>query len=252
MSTAEEIFTQTDGTDFTEFKEGMRDGIPIGAGYFAVSFALGIAMRNAGMSWFEGFMLSFTNLASAGEYAAIQVIASSGSLLEMALMTFIADARYILMSCSLAQKLSPETSQKKRIILGFGITDEIFAISSSRKGSLNPFYSYGAMAVSILPWALGSAFGVVLGNILPVRIVSALSVALYGMFLAIIIPPSRKDRTVLVIVIAGFITSWLCGILPVISSLGSGTRIIILTVLISAAAAIIKPVPVRIKEETDA
>jgi predicted branched-subunit amino acid permease len=99
------------------------------------------------------------------------------------------------MSCSLAQKLSPETSQKKRIILGFGITDEIFAISSSRKGSLNPFYSYGAMAVSILPWALGSAFGVVLGNILPVRIVSALSVALYGMFLAIIIPPSRKDRT---------------------------------------------------------
>lgn len=229
-----------------EFIQGFKDGIPIGLGYFAVSFALGIAMKNAGMSWIDGFFMSLFNLASAGEYAGTQVILASGTYLEMIIMTAVANARYMLMSCSLSQKLAPETKTKHRMLIGYAITDELFGIAYSREGYLNPYYFYGGMSASILPWAIGTSCGIVMGNILPSSIVSALSVALYGMFLAIIIPPSRKNKTVLVLVMISFLSSYLCTILPVISSISSGTRIIILTVVISLIAAIIKP----IKEDT--
>ena len=229
-----------------EFIQGFKDGIPIGLGYFAVSFALGIAMKNAGMSWIDGFFMSLFNLASAGEYAGTQVILASGTYLEMIIMTAVANARYMLMSCSLSQKLAPETKTKHRMLIGYAITDELFGIAYSREGYLNPYYFYGGMSASILPWAIGTSCGIVMGNILPSSIVSALSVALYGMFLAIIIPPSRKNKTVLVLVMISFLSSYLCTILPVISSISSGTRIIILTVFISLIAAIIKP----IKEDT--
>ena len=229
-----------------EFIQGFKDGIPIGLGYFAVSFALGIAMKNAGMSWIDGFFMSLFNLASAGEYAGTQVILASGTYLEMIIMTAVANARYMLMSCSLSQKLAPETKTKHRMLIGYAITDELFGIAYSREGYLNPYYFYGGMSASILPWAIGTSCGIVMGNILPSSIVSALSVALYGMFLAIIIPPSRKNKTVLVLVMISFLSSYLCTILPVISSISSGTRIIILTVVISLIAAIKKP----IKEDT--
>ena len=229
-----------------EFIQGFKDGISIGLGYFAVSFALGIAMKNAGMSWIDGFFMSLFNLASAGEYAGTQVILASGTYLEMIIMTADANARYMLMSCSLSQKLAPETKTKHRMLIGYAITDELFGIAYSREGYLNPYYFYGGMSASILPWAIGTSCGIVMGNILPSSIVSALSVALYGMFLAIIIPPSRKNKTVLVLVMISFLSSYLCTILPVISSISSGTRIIILTVVISLIAAIIKP----IKEDT--
>lgn len=231
-----------------EFKDGMRDGIPIGLGYFAVSFALGIAMKNAGLTWLDGFFMSLLNLASAGEYAGTQVILANGSYIEMIAMTAIANARYMLMSASLSQKLSKDTGTKDRMFIGYAITDELFGIAYSRKGYLNPFYFYGAMLVSVLPWSIGTAFGIIMGNILPVQLVSALSVALYGMFLAIVIPVAKKDKTVLLLVIISYAFSALCSYLPVISSISSGTRIIILTVIISAIAAFIKP----INEEVDA
>ncbi len=229
-----------------EFIQGFKDGIPIGLGYFAVSFALGIAMKNAGMTWVDGFFMSLFNLASAGEYAGTQVILASGTYLEMVIMTAVANARYMLMSCSLSQKLDPKTKTKHRMLIGYAITDELFGIAYSREGYLNPYYFYGGMSASILPWAIGTSCGIIMGNILPTAIVSALSVALYGMFLAIIIPPSRKNKTVLILVMISFLSSYLCTIIPMISSISSGTRIIILTVVISLLAAFIKP----IKEES--
>lgn len=230
-----------------EFIEGFKDGVPIGIGYFAVSFALGIAMKNAGLTWIEGFFMSLTNLASAGEYAGTQVILASGTYLEMVIMTFVANARYMLMSCSLSQKLKPETSIKHRLLIGYSITDELFGMAYSRKGYLNPYYFYGGMAAAVLPWAIGTALGVVMGNILPASIVSALSVALYGMFLAIIIPSSRTNKMVFALILVSFVASFICSVAPIISNVSSGTRIIILTVLISGIAAIVKPV--EIKEE---
>ena len=167
--------------------EGIRDGIPIALGYFAVSFSLGIAMRNAGMTSVEGFFFSMFNLASAGEYAGLQVILSNGSYIAMALATLVANARYMLMSTALSQRFHPKTKFIHRLITGYGITDEIFGITINRKGYVNPWYVYGALLISVPPWALGTSLGIIAGNGLPANIVNALSVALYGMFIAIIV-----------------------------------------------------------------
>jgi 4-azaleucine resistance transporter AzlC len=225
-----------------EFQAGQTDGISIALGYFAVSFALGIAMANAGINALQGFVMSFLNLASAGEYAATQVISSNGSYFQMALITLIANARYLLMSCALSQKFSTDTPMIHRFLTGYGITDEHFGIAVSHSRYLDPYYMYGAMSLSVPGWALGTALGIIMGNVLPARIVSALSVALYGMFLAIIIPPARKRTSILIIVATGFLSSWACGILPWLSSLSSGTRTILLTVIIAGAAAWLKPI----------
>lgn len=223
-----------------EFYQGFKDGIPIGIGYFAVSFALGIAMKKVGLTWLEGFFMSLCNVASAGEYAGIQVIASHGSYFEMILMTFVANARYMLMSCSLSQKLDRSVPIRQRIAIGYAITDELFGLAYSRKGNVHPYYYYGAMASSILPWALGSAFGIILGNILPVGIVSCLSVALYGMFLAIIIPEGKENSFVMFLILLSFLLSFLSSIF--LAQISTGNRIILLTVSISILAAIIKPI----------
>ncbi len=152
------------------------------------------------------------------------------------------------MSCALSQKLAPETSLLHRALIAFDVTDEIFGISISVPGTLNPFYNYGAMSVAIPGWAFGTLFGVIMGNILPQNLVSALSVGLYGMFLAIIIPPARKNKIIAVLVIISMAASLLFSKLPPFSSISEGMRIIILTVIISLTAALLFPVK---DEETE-
>lgn len=233
-------------------REGIRDGIPIGLGYLAVSFSLGVAARNAGLSAFQGFLVSLLNNASAGEYAGFTVIATNGAYFEIFLMTLIANARYLLMSCALSQKFSPDTPLIHRIIVGYDVTDEIFGITIARPGMLDPFYSYGAILIAAPAWAGGTALGVIAGNLLPARAVSALSVALFGMFLAVIIPPARKNRIIALFVLVSFAASFAATYLPLISQLSGGTRTIILTVLISAIAAILFPVNEEEGDKIDA
>ncbi len=225
-----------------EFREGMRDGIPIGLGYLAVSFSLGVEARSAGLTAFPGFIATPLNNASAGEYAGFTVIAANASYLEMVLMTLIANARYLLMSCALSQKFAPNTPLRHRLLIGYDVTDEIFGITIARPGILNPWYTYGAIVIAAPCWACGTALGVTAGNLLPLRAVSALSVALFGMFLAVIIPPARKNRIVAALVLISFLASFAASNLPCISRLSGGTRTIILTILISAAAAALFPV----------
>ena len=227
--------------------EGMRDGFPIALGYFAVSFSLGIAARNAGLTPMQGFWASLLNNASAGQYAAFTLITAKATYWEVAVITLIANARYLLMSCALAQRFAPETPFFHRLIVGYDVTDEIFGITIARPGYLNPYYTYGAILLAAPAWAIGTALGIVAGNALPLRIVSALSVALYGMFLAIIIPPARKNRIVAGLVALSFALSFACEYLPGVAVLSSGTRTILLTVLISGAAAVLFPV----KQEAD-
>lgn len=224
------------------YKKGIRDGIPIALGYFAVSFTLGIVAKKAGLTAFQAMLAAALSNASAGGYAAFSIIAAGGGYLEMAITQLIVNARYLLMSCALSQKLSPETSTLKRAVLAFDVTDEIFGISVAVKGTLNPFYNYGAMSVAIPGWALGTFLGVVMGNVLPASIVSALSVGLYGMFLAIIIPPARKNKIIAVLIVISMILSFLFASLPFLSGISEGMRVIILTVSISLAAAILFPV----------
>jgi len=224
-----------------QFLEGARDGIPISLGYLAVAFTLGIAARNAGLTAFQAMLASLLNNASAGEYAGFTLIAAGAPLLEVAVMMLVVNARYLLMSCALSQHLAPETPLWQRLVIGFDVTDELFGISIARPKYLDPFYTMGAMAVSIPGWALGTFLGVLVGNALPLRAVSALSVALYGMFLAVIIPPARKDRVVAALVAVSFAASFLAEKL-FSQAMTAGTRTILLTVVISLAAALLFPV----------
>jgi len=221
-------------------REGAKDGIPIGLGYLAVAFSLGIAAKKAGLTAFQGLLVSALCSASAGEYVGFTLIAAGATFFELAIATFVANARYLLMSCALSQK-APGLLLRHRLMVAFGITDEIFGISISRRGALNPFYNYGAMLFAIPCWAIGTALGVVAGNLLPMRLVSAFSVALYGMFLAVIVPPAKTDKVVLVLIAVCFLFSFAAGCVPLLSSLSEGTRTILLTVVLSALAAILFP-----------
>ena len=222
--------------------KGLRDGIPIALGYFAVAFTLGIAAKKAGLGAFQAFLASGLTNASAGGYAAFTLIGAGAAYIELALTELIVNARYLLMSCALSQKIAPETSLLHRMLMAFDVTDEIFGISVSVTGTLNPFYNYGAMSVAIPGWAFGTLFGVIMGNVLPARLVSALSVGLYGMFLAIIIPPARKNKIIAALVIISMAASLAFSKIPALASVSDGMRIIILTVVISLLAAILFPV----------
>lgn len=227
-------------TNNSKFVQGLKDGIPIGLGYFAVALSLGIIARNSGLNAIEGFVASILTSASAGEYAIFTLMGQHASYFQIAIMIFIANARYLLMSCALGQKLKPETSTLKRMGMGLGVTDEIFGISVSQTPYLNPVYMYGAMITAIIPWALGTSCGILVGEILPTSIVNALGVALYGMFIAIIVPPSKENRKIFIIVITSFILSYIASI--VLKNISSGTRIIILTVVIASIFSLIWPV----------
>lgn len=224
------------------YLRGMRDGVPIMLGYAAVSFTLGIAARSAGLTAFQAFLTSLLNNASAGEKAGFTVIEHNEGYLAMAVMMLIINARYLLMSCSLSQKISPETGLIPRLIIGFEVTDEIFGVQMNVPGMINPWYTYGVITMALPGWSLGTYFGVVLGNVLPANIVSALSVGLYGMFLAIIIPPARENKVIAALVVISMAASCAFAVLPVVSAVSPGMRVIILTVVISAAAAYLFPV----------
>ena len=224
------------------YLEGLRDGVPIGLGYFAVAFSLGIAARNAGLTAFQGLIASLLCNASAGEYALFSSIGAGGGYLEIALVTLIANGRYLLMSCALSQRIDPKMPDFHRYLFGGLVTDEFFGINIARPGYLQPSYYYGAISVATPLWAIGTALGIIMGNLLPGRVVSALSVALYGMFLAIIIPPARENRIVAGCVALSFGLSWLFSALPLLSAISSGTRTILLTLLIAGGAALLFPV----------
>ena len=225
------------------YKRGLRDGVPIGLGYFAVGFTLGITAREAGITAFQMGLMSLMMNASAGQYAVITVIAGNSGYLAMILTQLVINIRYLLMSTALSQKISPDTSMAKRMLMANYVTDEVFGIAVSVKGTLNPFYNYGAASVASPSWALGTVLGVLVGNILPLSMVSALSVALYGMFLAVVIPASKEDKAVALVVLASMAGSLAFSYLPLLRDISGGTRIIILTIVIAAAAAVIRPVP---------
>lgn len=225
----------------TVLAQGLRDGVPIALGYFAVSFALGIAAKNAGLSPFQGFLASLLCNASAGEYAGFTVIAARSGLLTMAVMTLVANARYLLMSTAMSQRMDPAGNPVHRFLMSIYITDELFAITIARPGYLEPFYLYGAALVASPAWGLGTALGCVAGELLPQQVVSALSVALFGMFLAVIVPPARKNKVIAGLIPVCFVASFAMSRLPLVSNLPEGTRTILLTVAIASAAAVLFP-----------
>lgn len=222
--------------------KGVRDAIPVCLGYFAVSFSLGIAAGNVGFNVLQGFLLSATSVSSSGQYAGILLYSEGAGYLELAIMILIANARYILMSCAISQKFAPDSSLLQHLIIGFGLTDEIFGFGIMTPGYLKPGYMYSAMITAISGWALGTVFGILVGNILPPVFVEAMNVAIFAMFIAIVIPPGKRNHKILIAVIASFIAGLIGSYAPVISGLSSGTRVLILTVIIASVTAVLFPV----------
>lgn len=229
-----------------QFFRGVRTGIPIALGYLAVGFTLGITAKNAGLTAFQSGLTSLLVSASAGQYAAFTMMAAQSGYLEIAIMEAVTNARYILMSCALSQKLPESTKTWHRLTMGFAVTDEIFGMAIAEEDKLNPYYYFGMMAIAVPLWALGTFLGTSVGNVLPGSVVSALSVGLYGMFLAVIIPASKKNRIILGVVVVSMAASFALEVIPWFAAIASGTRTILLTVVIASAAAVLFPV----KEET--
>ena len=229
------------------FARGARAGIPIAIGYFAVAIALGISAKRAGISVFQASLTSLLINASAGEYAGFTLIAAGATYLEVIFMEAVANARYLLMSTALSQRLEPNTGIGKRLLLGFTITDEIFGVSVGLDGHVSPYFTYGAFLVATCGWTSGTFFGAVLGEILPASVVTALGVGLFGMFVSIFIPEAKKNKVVALLIIIGFALSLAFAKLPHVSQIPEGIRVIVITVLISLGAAIF--FPVKEKEE---
>ena len=221
-----------------DFVQGLRDGMPIMAGYFAVSFSFGILAVQGGLSVLQATLTSLTNVTSAGQFAGLQVIGAGGALIELILTQFIINLRYALMSLSLSQKLPEGMPLWKRMVIAFANTDEIFAVAMGRTAELSFPYMVGLQILPVFGWTAGTATGAIAGNLLPASLTSALGVALYGMFIAVVVPVARRVRPVLA---AALLAVCLSCVLYV-TGLSTGLSIIVCTVTASAVMAFLHPV----------
>ena len=215
------------------FKTGVKDGLPIGLGYFSVSVAFGVQASLAGLPILISVLISMTNLTSAGQLAGLQIIASAGTFIEIILTQLVINSRYFLMSITLSQKTDESFTLPMRLFCSAGITDEIFAVSSNKKGNVSSKYFLGLMLLPYVGWTLGTLTGALAGNFLPAFISSALGIALYAMFIAIIVPPSTKSLGVLAVVVLSAGISCLFYYVPLLNKVSTGIATII-TALISA------------------
>lgn len=227
----------------SDFRQGMKDGIPIALGYVSVSFTFGLMAISVGMDWWQAVLISMTNLTSAGQFAGLDIMIAGGTMIEMALSQLVINLRYALMSLSLSQKVDRTWNTFYRCILGAGVTDEIFAVAMSRSGRVSRNYMFGLIAIPYIGWAGGTFAGAVVGGILPERLRSALGIAIYGMFLAIIIPKARENKSYLKVIVLAVLLSCLFRWVPVLNKVSSGFVIIICAVVASVAGALLYPLP---------
>ena len=225
-----------------EFLDGIRDGIPICLGYFSVSMAFGLTAVMSGVPIWAAVVISLTNLTSAGQFAGMNLIAANGALVEIGLTTLIINIRYFLMSISVSQKVEQKMSMKKRLAVAFGITDEIFAVSMQRDHALTSAYMAGLILTPVLGWTGGTFVGAAATSLMPPVLSNAFGIALYGMFVAIIVPPAKEQKNVLFAVVLAIVASVACKYLPVIKNLSSGWTIILITIVVCVIAAWLFPV----------
>jgi len=225
-----------------DFRNGIKDGIPIALGYLSVSFGFGIMAVSNGLSVFAAVLISMTNLTSAGQVAGLTVIASNGSFIEMAIAQLVINLRYSLMSLSLSQKLDKRFTILSRLGISFGITDEIFAVSSGKTEDVSKHYMAGLISLPWVGWAMGTLLGAAAGEILPEKIKAALGIAIYGMFVAIFVPAAKKAIGVFIVIIIAVTASCCLKYIPVFDGISDGFAIIICTVLAAVAGAVFFPV----------
>lgn len=231
-----------------DFIQGIKDGFPICLGYFSVSMAFGLTAVLSGLPIWSAIVISLTNLTSAGQFAGANILIENGTFIELAITTLIINIRYFLMSLSVSQKVQSNITLKERLAISFGITDEIFAVSMQRKAELSSAYMAGLILTPVIGWTAGTTVGAMATSFMPQILSNAMGIALYGMFIAIIIPPAREKKSVMFTVILAIIASIIFTYLPPLSNLSEGWSIIIIAILVSAIAATVFPVNV---EEAD-
>ena len=224
-----------------ELLQGIKDGFPICLGYFSVSMAFGLTAVLSGLPIWSAILMSFSNLTSAGQFAGTNILVENGTFIELIITTLIINIRYFLMSLSVSQKLNPNLSIKERLAISFGITDEVFAVSMQRNKELSFTYMAGLILTPVIGWTAGTAVGSVASQFMPQILTNAMGIALYGMFIAIIIPPARENKNIMATVIMAIASSLLFKYLPYISKISEGWTIIIITVAVSAISATLFP-----------
>ena len=229
----------------SEFSKGLHDGIPICLGYLSVAFAFGIFASGSGLTVFETVLISMTNVTSAGQLAAVPIIASGGTLIELAVTQLVINLRYALMSISLSQKLDSKVNIIDRLIISFVNTDEVFAVASSKDSLCSKSYMYGLIITPYVGWSVGTLLGAAAGNILPHIIISALGIAIYGMFIAIIVPQAKKNRKTALCILTAIALSCDFRYIPVLNTVSQGFVIIICAVAASAVFAFIAPIDTK-------
>lgn len=224
------------------FAAGFRDGIPIGLGYLSVSVTFGMAAIAGGLPVWAAVAISMTNVTSAGQFAGLELIFGGGSMFEMALTQLVINLRYMLMSISVSQKLHKTVTLADRMMFGFMMTDEVFAVTSGQRCEVGKKYLFGIMIAPYAGWSLGTLLGAVASSFMPMSIRSAFGVAIYGMFIAIVLPVARQSSAVLKVVLLAVLLSCIMHYAPVLSGVSSGFAIIICTVIASAVGALLAPV----------
>lgn len=230
------------------FKKGIIDGLPICIGYFAVSFAFGIFAVAQGLSWLEAVLISATNLTSAGQLAGVPIIAGGGTFAELCVSQLVINSRYSLMSVSLSQKFSSRVKLWQRFLIAFGNTDEIFAVATANPASVGPNYMYGLILTPLIGWTGGTLLGAVAGDVLPAIVVTSLGVAIYGMFIAIVVPQIKRESSAAFCAVCAIALSCLFYYVPALKSVPSGFTIIICAVLAALLAAIFFPISKKEEE----
>ncbi len=228
--------------EINSFKKGIIDGFPICLGYLSVAFAFGIFAVANGLTAAESVLISMTNVTSAGQLAAVPIITGGGTLIELAVTQLIINLRYALMSVSLSQKLGKSVGMLDRFLVAFVNTDEVFAVSSGQKGRVGRRYLYGLILTPYVGWSLGTLLGAAAGNIFPAVVISALGVAIYGMFVAIVVPPMKRSRPLVVCVLVAVALSCAFRYIPLLQAVPQGFVIIICAVAASVLMAVLAPV----------
>jgi predicted branched-subunit amino acid permease len=225
-----------------DFQYGLKRGYPIALGYLPVSFTFGLMAVSGGLPVWMAVFISMSNLTSAGQFAGTNLILSGAGYMEITLTTFIINIRYMLMSLSLTQRLRQDVTLPQRLLIGYGVTDETFSVASMEQGSLSFCYLLGLMLGPFLGWSVGTALGAFVCSSLPAALSSAMGIALYGMFIAIIIPPAKKSKPISLIIIISVAVVVILRYVPVFHSISSGFRVIIATFLGAGIGALLFPI----------
>lgn len=223
------------------FREGIKKGIPIGIGYLSVSITFGMIAARGGLDVSTAVLISMANLTSAGQFAGVDLILNNAIYMELALTIFIINIRYTLMSFAISQKLE-KTSLIKRMIIAFGITDETYTLASVEEGKINYKFMFGLILIPYLGWALGTFIGAISTEFMPANLQDALGIALYGMFLAIIIPAGKKDKNIALGIVISIVFSFIIFYFPYLNKISSGFSIIICSLIGALIMAKLKPI----------